>query len=64
MTPNEVDLHVNEKGSTGPIVISKIRLSNINDSKYEASGGETEVMLGWDIATWELEPTAFRLSRK
>jgi hypothetical protein len=64
MTKNEVDLHVNEKGSTGLIVISKIRLSNINGSKYEASGGETEVMLGWDIATWELEPTAFRLSRK
>jgi hypothetical protein len=63
MTKNEVDLHISEKGSTGLIVISKIRLSEMG-SKYEASGGETEVMLGWDIATWELEPTAFRLSRK
>lgn len=43
--------------------MSKIRLSE-SGGKYAASGGELEIMLGWDIADWELEPTAFRLSRK
>ena len=62
MTKNEVDLHISERGSTGLIVISKIRLSR-RGGKYEASGGDPEIMLGWDIGTWELEPTAFRLSR-
>jgi Domain of unknown function (DUF3883) len=63
MTKNEVDVHTIEKGRTGLIIISKIRLSKTGD-KYEASGGDAEIMLSWDITTWEVEPTAFRLSRK
>jgi hypothetical protein len=62
MTKNEVDLHRSEKGATALIVVSKIRLSG-DGGKYAADGGEAEIMLGWDIAEWELEPTAFRLTR-
>lgn len=63
MTKNEVDLHRSEKGATALIIVSKIRLSG-NGGKYAAEGGEAEIMFGWDIAEWELEPTAFRLTRK
>lgn len=63
MARNEVDVRTSEKGATGLLLASKIRLSN-SGGTYEASGGELEIIIGWDISAWELEPTAFRVSRK
>lgn len=63
MTKNEVDLHRNEKGSTALIIVSQIRLVQTN-GKYAVEGGKPEIMIGWDIDNWQLEPTAFRLSRR
>lgn len=62
MTRNEVNLHRKEVGKTGLIIVSKIRLSKCGED-YVAEGGETEALIGWDINGWEVEPTAFRLSR-
>lgn len=63
LTRNEVDLHRAEKGSTALIIVSRVRLS-FTDGEYKAAEGESEVLLGWDIGDWELEPTAFRITRK
>lgn len=63
MTKNEVDLHRNEKGSTALIIVSQIRLVQV-DGIYAVEGGKPEIMIGWDIDNWQLEPTAFRLSRR
>lgn len=62
MTKNEVELHRKEKGSTGLIIVSKIRLSRI-DGKACASGGEVRAEIGWDVDQWSLMPMAFRVSR-
>ena len=63
MTKNEVDLHRTEKGATALILVSKIQLSK-HGTDYVANGGHIEVLIGWDILEWEIEPTAFRISRR
>ena len=63
MTRNEVELHRSEKGSTALVIVSKIRLAG-EAGTYVASGGDAEVFMAWDITQWELEPTAFRLTRQ
>lgn len=62
MTKNEVELHRMEKGMTGLVVVSGIRLVR-TDNKVEAIGGEVEFLLGWDIDTWTAEPVAFQVRR-
>ncbi len=62
MTKNEVELHRNEKGSTGLVIVSKIKL--IRDPKQpRAEGGSVEMLLHWDIDQWSTEPIAFQVSR-
>lgn len=62
MTRNEVDLHRREKGSTGLILVSGIRLQR-EEQGVSAVGGEVEVLLGWDIDVWVASPVTFQLSR-
>jgi hypothetical protein len=62
MTANEVELHRREKGETGLIIVSNIRLTKSNGI-YSCSGGDLEWLLGWDIDEWLQEPTAFRVTR-
>jgi hypothetical protein len=63
MTSNEVALHRKERGSTVLIIVSKVRLTPLPDGKYSADGGVLEMLEAWDIDEWEIEPTAFRLTR-
>ena len=63
MTKNEVNLHRKHKGSTGLLIVSKIRLSRNGDEPI-ATGGEVEALLYWDIDEWISEPIAFQVSRK
>ena len=62
MTKNEVDLHKSEKGKTGLIIVSKIKL-NRTGVEPTATGGYVEPLLGWDIDQWLTEPIAFQVSR-
>ena len=62
MTKNEVELHQKEKGKTGLVIISKISLKRDKDGA-EASGGDVEAMIGWDIDQWRTDPVAFQVSR-
>lgn len=62
MTRNEVDLHRREKGATGLVIVSRIRLVRDGGSVY-AQGGDVEVLLGWDIDAWVSEPVAFQVRR-
>lgn len=62
MTSNEVNLHRSEKGATCLIIVSCIRLDRSGDQPT-ADGGNIEVLMGWDVDEWQLEPTAFRLTR-
>ena len=62
MTKNEVDLHRNEKGSTGLVIVSKIKLTkNIDNPKAE--GGAIETLLRWDIDLWKSIPKTFQITR-
>ena len=63
MTKNEVNLHRKHKGSTGLLIVSRIRLSRNGDEPI-ATGGEVEALLYWDIDEWISEPIAFQVSRK
>lgn len=63
MTRREVELHQTEKGSTGLIVVSGIRLQH-RGQELTADGGVVHADLGWDIDTWEAAPLAFRLTRR
>jgi len=63
MTANEVRLHSLEKGATGLIMVSRIRLRR-EDGKPIAEGGQVEALLGWDIGDWQSDPIAFRVSRR
>lgn len=63
MTRNEVDLHRNEKGQTGLLIVSKIRLVR-SDHGPTASSGEVEDLLQWDIDAWVADPIAFQISRR
>mgnify|MGYP000266982364 CR=1 FL=1 len=62
MTKNEVELHKNEKGKTGLIIVSKIKL-NRDPAAPTATGGSVESLLEWDIDQWVTEPIAFQVSR-
>jgi hypothetical protein len=63
MTHREVDLHRVEKGSTGLILVSGIRLDRSGPATV-ANGGDVHAELGWDIDNWSAAPIAFRLTRR
>lgn len=63
MTRNEVELHRQDKGNTGLVVVSQISLSGTGASRT-AQGGQLEIFLPWDIDEWTAAPTAYRLERK
>ncbi|WP_426038314.1 MrcB family domain-containing protein [Brevundimonas sp. DC300-4] len=63
MTKNEVDLHQKEAGATGLALVSNIRLVRKLGSPPEAAGGECFGEIGWNIASCELRPVAFRVIR-
>ncbi|MFY7925666.1 MAG: MrcB family domain-containing protein [Aquidulcibacter sp.] len=63
MTRNEVDLHRAEFGQTGLILVSSIRLDSSKGPKA-AAGGIVHVEIGWDIEQWDLEPMAYRVTRR
>lgn len=62
MTTNEVQLHRAERGHTGLIIVSNIRLAKTEDGVI-AVGGDASVELGWDIDSWALVPMAYKVSR-
>jgi hypothetical protein len=62
MTRNEVELHRREKGRTGLLIVSQIRLDR-SGATPSASGGKVEAMLHWDIDQWMLESIAFQVRR-
>jgi len=63
MTKNEVDLHREEHGTTGIIIVSQITLQKV-DGKATAEGGAVFAAIGWDINLWNITPMAYRLSKK
>jgi len=63
MTKNEVELHRKERGSTGLIIVSKIRLDRA-DGVVTATGGHLRADIGWNVDEWYLAPMAYRVSRK
>ncbi|GGZ71957.1 hypothetical protein GCM10008101_27740 [Lysobacter xinjiangensis] len=62
MTQNEVNLHNREKGRTGLVIVSRIKLDRDSEPPV-ASGGVLEAILRWDIDQWKLEPVAFQVRR-
>ena len=62
MTKNEVELHRDEKGSTGLIIVSKIKLTRGQKAPL-AEDGLVEALLFWDIDRWSADPIAFKVSR-
>lgn len=62
MTKNEVSFHRKHKGSTGLIIVSKIRLSR-DGVEPTVAGGEVEALLYWDIDEWMSEPIAFQVAK-
>ena len=62
MTRNEVDLHHAEKGKTGLILVYNIRLDRDAGNRV-GHGGTVCDELNWDISKWNIEPTAFKLTR-
>lgn len=62
MTRNEVELHRREKGKTGLLIVSGIKLKRGSETP-KASGGTVEDMLHWDIDAWALEAIAFQVYR-
>lgn len=62
MTHNEVELHRRERGRTALMIVKGIRLQKNGDNP-SATAGELEVLVGWDIDDWKLQPTAFRVTR-
>jgi hypothetical protein len=63
MTRNEIDLHQAEKGRTGLLIVSQIRLERTG-AEPVATGGQVEAMLPWDIDQWTLEAVAFQVRRR
>lgn len=63
MTHGEVNLHREKKGQTALMVVTGIRLQK-EASNPAATGGTLEAHIGWDIDTWYLQPTAFRVMRE
>ncbi|MCY1348483.1 hypothetical protein D9M69_346310 [compost metagenome] len=62
MTRNEIELHRREKGTTGLLIVSGIRL-NRSGSGPSASDGVVEALMQWDIDQWMLESIAFQVRR-
>lgn len=62
MTRNEIELHRRERGSTGLLIVSRIRLDR-NSAIPSASGGVVEALMQWEIDEWILEPVAFQVRR-
>ncbi|MDB4312711.1 DUF3578 domain-containing protein [Akkermansiaceae bacterium] len=62
MTHGEVDLHKNNVGQTALMIVKSIKLTK-NGLNPSASGGQLEVLIAWDIETWSLQPTTFRVTR-
>jgi hypothetical protein len=62
MTKNEVDLHRAERGTTGLIIASAIKLTR-SPAGPVASEGTLEALLQWDIDQWTAAPIAFQVSR-
>jgi hypothetical protein len=62
MTRNEVNLHRSEKGRTTLALVSRIVLTRGDDHSV-ASGGEVEILHGWDIDDWATEAIAFQVRR-
>jgi hypothetical protein len=63
MTHREVALHRAEKGNTGLIIVSDIRLRRIG-TEVIADGGVLWSELGWDIDAWDASPLAYKLTRR
>jgi hypothetical protein len=63
MTKNEVDLHTNEAGKTGIIIVSGIEIGNDDGGKITAVGGKLYIEIGWDIKNWDCVPMAYRVVR-
>lgn len=62
MTRNEVELHRQEKGATGLLIVSRIQLDR-SGATPSASGGVVEALMQWDIDQWMLESIAFQVRR-
>ena len=62
MTANEVQLHKTEKGKTGLIIVSGIRLLD-NRGQTDVVDGTVNSELFWDILKWELTPLSYKVSR-
>ncbi len=63
MTKNEVELHREEKGATALILVAGIRLDK-SISPPMATGGRADVMMGWDIDDWIIEPIAYQIRKQ
>lgn len=63
MTRNEVELHRNEAGATGLLLVTKIRLRRDGEEPV-AEGGELIAEIGWDIGGWDVIPIAYQLKRR
>ena len=61
MTANEVELHQSRKGETALAIVSSIKLQKGTEPK--ASGGILNMRIGWDIDTWSLSPTTYRVEK-
>lgn len=62
MTANEVSLHQSENGKTHLVLVSNIKLEK--GDPPEAWGGDIEVLSSWDINSWNVVPTVYRISTK
>ncbi|QUD86966.1 MrcB family domain-containing protein [Phenylobacterium montanum] len=63
MTKNEVDLHTSERGRTGIIIVSNIKLDR-RSGEPVGLGGDLFCDMAWDIEAWDKVPMAFKLVRK
>jgi len=62
MTKNEVELHRAEKGKTGLIIVSQIKLDR-GAPEPRADGGVLEDLLDWDVDKWTAVPVAYQIVR-
>ena len=62
MTRSEVRIHRAHKPKTALFIVSRIRLVGAS-SQRRARGGTLEALVGWDIDTWCLTPTTFRVKK-
>lgn len=62
MTRNEVELHRNEIGSTGLILVTGIRLKR-NSEGVTGHSGSVEAHIPWQFTEWEARPLTFQVYR-